>query len=63
MGVDGIHLRVLRELGEVTAKPLSIISQQSWSTGEVPDNCRPTNTMAIYEKGQKEGPGTRGLSA
>ena len=50
MGVDGIHLRVLRELGEVIAKPLSIISQQSWSTGEVPDVWRLTNVMLIYKE-------------
>jgi len=34
MGLDEIHLRVLMEL----AKPLSIIYQQSWLTGEVPDD-------------------------
>jgi len=34
MGLDGIHLRVPREL----AKILSIICQQSWLTGEVPDD-------------------------
>ncbi|KAK4808577.1 hypothetical protein QYF61_009880 [Mycteria americana] len=36
MGPDGIHPRVLRELVEELAKPLSIIYQQSWLTGEVP---------------------------
>ncbi|KAJ7407296.1 hypothetical protein BTVI_63588 [Pitangus sulphuratus] len=36
MGPDGIHLRVLRGLAEELAKPLSIIYQQSWLTGEVP---------------------------
>ena len=33
MGPDGIRPRLLRELAEVLAKPLSIIYQQSWSTG------------------------------
>ncbi|PKU40409.1 rna-directed dna polymerase from mobile element jockey-like [Limosa lapponica baueri] len=56
MGLDGIHPRVLRELaGEIT-KPLSIICQQSQSTGEVPDDWR-VAIMAIYKKGRKEGPG------
>ncbi|XP_064908670.1 uncharacterized protein LOC135578557 [Columba livia] len=36
MGPDEIHPRVMRELAEELAKPLSIIFQQSWLTGEVP---------------------------
>ncbi|KAK4816398.1 hypothetical protein QYF61_016715 [Mycteria americana] len=54
MGLDGIHLRVLRELAEELAKPLSIIYQQSWLTGEVLDNWRLANVTPIYKKGQKE---------
>jgi len=38
MGTDGIHLRVLRKLAEVTAKLLSTIYQYSKSTGEVPND-------------------------
>jgi len=38
MGPDGIHPRVLKELVEELAKPLSIIYQQYWLTGEVPDD-------------------------
>ncbi|KAK4810275.1 LOW QUALITY PROTEIN: hypothetical protein QYF61_015305 [Mycteria americana] len=49
-GPDGIHLRVLRELAEELAKPLSLIYQQSWLTGEVPDNWRLANVMPIYKK-------------
>jgi len=40
LGLDGIHPRVPRELAEVVAKPLSIIYQQSWLTGEVPVDWR-----------------------
>ena len=36
MGLDGIHLRVLRKLVEVLTKSPSIIYQQSWLNGEVP---------------------------
>ncbi|GAB0203286.1 mitochondrial enolase superfamily member 1 [Grus japonensis] len=54
MGPDGIHPRVLRELVEELAKPLSIIYQQSWLTGEVPDDWRLASVMPIYKKGQKE---------
>ncbi|KAK4812353.1 hypothetical protein QYF61_017130 [Mycteria americana] len=34
MGPDEIHPRVLKELAEELTKPLSIIYQQSWLTGE-----------------------------
>ncbi|XP_019330511.1 PREDICTED: RNA-directed DNA polymerase from mobile element jockey-like [Aptenodytes forsteri] len=57
MGLDGIHPRVLRELAEVLAKPLSIIYQQSWLTGEVPGDWRLANVTPIYKKGRKEDPG------
>ncbi|GAB0206036.1 mitochondrial enolase superfamily member 1 [Grus japonensis] len=51
---DGIHPRVLRELAEVLTKPLLIIYQQSWLTGEVPVDWRLANVTPIYKKGQKE---------
>ncbi|KFW64420.1 hypothetical protein AS28_10093, partial [Pygoscelis adeliae] len=57
MGPDGIHPRVLRELAEELAKWLSIIYQQSWLTGEVPDDWRLANVTPIYKKGRKEDPG------
>ncbi|KAK4830949.1 hypothetical protein QYF61_014408 [Mycteria americana] len=57
LGLDGIHLRVLRELTEELANPLSIIYQQSWLTGEVPDGWRLASLMPIYKKGRKEDPG------
>ncbi|KFP60339.1 hypothetical protein N322_01886, partial [Cariama cristata] len=57
MRPDGIHSRILKELVGVPVKPLSIIYQQSWLTGEVPDNWRLTNVTPIYKKGQKENPG------
>jgi len=47
MGLDGIHPRVLRELVEELAKPLSIIYQQSWLTGEVPHDWRITTVTPI----------------
>jgi len=57
MGLDGIRPRVLRELAEQLAKPLSIICQQFWLTGEVPDDWRITNVTPIYKKGWKEDSG------
>jgi len=55
---DGIHPRVLRELAEELAKPLSISYQQSWLKGEVPDDWRAVNVTLIYKKGWKEDPGS-----
>ncbi|KFQ31002.1 hypothetical protein N332_03166, partial [Mesitornis unicolor] len=54
MGPDGILPRVLRELAEELAKPLSVIYQQSWLTGEVPVYWRVANVTPIYKKGLKE---------
>lgn len=57
MGPDGIHPRVLRELVEVLAKPLSIICQQSWLSGEVPVGWQLANVTPVYTKGQRKDPG------
>ncbi|KAK4817558.1 hypothetical protein QYF61_020007 [Mycteria americana] len=57
MGPDEIHPRVLKELAEVLTKPLSIIYQQSWLTGEVPVDWRLANVTPIFKKGQKKDPG------
>ncbi|KFZ53253.1 hypothetical protein N321_11466, partial [Antrostomus carolinensis] len=57
MGPDGAHPRILRELAEVLAKPLSIIYQQSWLTGEIPLDWRVANVTPIYKKGRREDPG------
>ena len=57
MELEGIHPRVLRELVEELAKPLSIIYQQSWLTREVPDDWRIASVMPIYKKSWNEDPG------
>ncbi|KFO79755.1 RNA-directed DNA polymerase from mobile element jockey, partial [Cuculus canorus] len=57
MGPERIHPRVLRELVDVLAKPLSIIFQRSWLTGEVPLDWRLADVVPIYKKGQREDPG------
>ncbi|KAK4818726.1 hypothetical protein QYF61_018705 [Mycteria americana] len=57
MGPDGIHPRVPRELAEALTKPLSILYQQSWLTGEVPVDWGLANVTPIYKKGRKEDPG------
>ncbi|PKU41872.1 rna-directed dna polymerase from mobile element jockey-like [Limosa lapponica baueri] len=57
MGPDGLHPRVLKELADVLAKPLSIIYRKSWLTGEVPMDWRVANVTPTYKKGKKEDPG------
>jgi len=55
-GPDWIHPRMLRELAEELAKPLSIICPQSWLTEDIPDDWRITSVTLIYKKGRKEDP-------
>jgi len=52
-----MHPRVLRELADIIAEPLSIIFERSWRTGEVPEDWRKTNVTTIFKKGKKEDPG------
>ncbi|KFQ80642.1 RNA-directed DNA polymerase from mobile element jockey, partial [Phoenicopterus ruber ruber] len=54
MGPNGMHPRVLREVAEVIAKPLSIIFEKSWRTGEVPEDRRKDNVIPVFKKGKKE---------
>ncbi|KAF4804505.1 RNA-directed DNA polymerase from mobile element jockey-like protein [Turdus rufiventris] len=57
MGPHGIHPRVMRDLADEIAKPIFIICQQSWLTGEVPDDRKLANVTPIHKKGGKEDPG------
>ncbi|GAB0209474.1 mitochondrial enolase superfamily member 1 [Grus japonensis] len=57
MAPDGLHPRVLKELADVTAGPLSIIYQRSWESGEVLADWKLSNVIPVYEKGMRGDPG------
>ncbi|GAB0204010.1 mitochondrial enolase superfamily member 1 [Grus japonensis] len=57
MGPDGMHPHVLRELADVIARPLSIIFERSWRTGEVPEDWRKANVTLVFKKDRKEDQG------
>ncbi|KFV79947.1 hypothetical protein N308_11790, partial [Struthio camelus australis] len=57
MDPDGMHPRVLRELADVIARPLSIILERSWRSGEVPEDWKKACVSPVFKKGKKEEPG------
>ena len=49
-----VHPRVLKELAEVVAEPLSVVFEKSWLSGEVQDDWRKGHVTPIYKKRCKE---------
>jgi len=56
IGRDEMHPRLLRELADVIATPLSMIYETSWQSGEVPGAWRKGNIVSIFKKDRKEEP-------
>lgn len=49
-----IHPRMLRELADIIARLLSIISEKSHRSGDCPGDWKKANITSIYKKGLKE---------
>jgi len=56
MGPDKMHPRDLRELVDAVAKPVSMIFEKSWQSGEVPGVWK-ENIVPIFNMGRKQDPG------
>ncbi|CAM4486392.1 unnamed protein product [Caretta caretta] len=57
MGPDALHPRVLKKLADVIPEPLAIIFENTWRSGEVPDDWKKANVVPIFKKEKKEDPG------
>ncbi|GAB0204345.1 mitochondrial enolase superfamily member 1 [Grus japonensis] len=57
MGPDEMHPWVLREPADEVAKPLSIILEKLWQSGEAPTDWKKGSRTLIFKKGKKEDPG------
>ena len=52
-----MHPRVLKKLADIVTKPLSLIFDKSWLSGEVPGDWKKSTVTLICKKGRNAGPG------
>ena len=52
-GPDQIPARILRDLADVIAPPLTLIFQKSLDEGNIPNDWRTANVTAIFKKGER----------
>mgnify|MGYP002798761394 CR=1 FL=1 len=52
-----MHPRILRQLADIVTKPLSVIFEKSWWSGEVPGDWKEGITMPFFKKYRKGDPG------
>jgi len=57
MGPDGVHPRVLKELMDVMAGPISTIYQRFGEAGEVLAVWKLASVISVYKKSVREDPG------
>lgn len=55
--VSDINLRIIKELAAAfITKPLSVIFEQTWDSGEVPANWKLFKVVPVFKKVKNEGP-------
>ena len=55
-GVDGINSKLLKGIVEGVVKPIAMIFRDSLRKGEIPDDWKRANVVAIFEGGTKKDP-------